>query len=59
MKTSASEDADTEILRRIESLLEEAKELAATAIPSPSMQFLDYVILMALVHVAEPRRNDG
>ena len=59
MRTAAPEEANTEILRRIESLLEEAKRLAATAVPSPSITFLDYVISMALVQVAEPRRNDG
>ena len=59
MRTATPEEADTEILRRIESLLEEAKQLAATAVPSPSIQFLDYVISMALVQVTEPRRNDG
>ena len=58
MRTATPEE-DTEILRRIESLLEEAKQLAATAVPSPSITFLDYVISMALVQVAEPRRNDG
>jgi len=56
---TATPEEDTEILRRIESLLEEAKRLAATAAPSPSIKFLDYVISMALVQVTEPERNDG
>jgi len=59
MRTAAPEEVDTDILRRIESLLEEAKQLAATAVPSPSIKFLDYLLSMALVQVAEPRRNDG
>lgn len=59
MRTAAPEETNTEILRRIESLLEEAKQLAAMAVPSPSIKFLDYVISMALVQAAEPRRNDG